>query len=69
MGQLGGGGKKACVITGISEYIKNVIHIFIDPDKGSDFHSPVVSEPVLGSNKQPFQRELELFTRSKVVMA
>jgi hypothetical protein len=28
-----------------------------------------VSEPVLGSNKQPFQRELELFTRSKVVMA
>jgi hypothetical protein len=43
-GEGGGGRKNKTVgITGISEYIKNVIHIFIDPDKGSDFLSPVVT--------------------------
>jgi hypothetical protein len=56
-----GGDTKAIIITGISEYINNIIHIFIDPDKGSDFHSPVVSRPVLGSNKPPFQWEFGAF--------
>jgi hypothetical protein len=32
----GGRNNKAVGITGISEYIKNVIYIFIDPDKGVD---------------------------------
>jgi hypothetical protein len=55
MGWFGGENNKAVIITGISEYIKNVIHIFIDLDKGTDFLSSVVSGPILGSNKPPFQ--------------
>jgi hypothetical protein len=38
-----GGINKAVRISGISDYIKNVIHIFIDLEKGSDFLSPVVT--------------------------
>lgn len=56
-----GGDNKAVIITGISEYIKNVIQIFMDPDKGSDFLSPFVSGPILGRNKPPFQWEFGAF--------
>jgi hypothetical protein len=35
--------------------------MFVDPDKGSDFLFLVVSEPVLGCNKPPFQQEFGAF--------
>jgi hypothetical protein len=58
----GGGGENSIAvgITGISEYIRNVIHIFIDPDCLDQFW---------GATSHLTSGNLELFPGGIVVMA